>query len=1029
MSFFKHFTNLFLLPVMAVSALLYCGGLPENPGDPSNTAISVVMKTPDGKTHSNSLVDTINKKILIGAALRLPENFDSVHLIITFKQDTIFDTTFTDYGKTSFYSDTIWTERLFFTPGVYYATFLPFTSLNVSPVTANIVMLEADLMPENHKPVIGVSGKNIFAPNDTCVLTISTSDADANQILTIATKGKPEGSVFKSNTFTWIIPAAFKGLDTIAFIVSDNGYPQESDTETVVITVSSTPNAPTIAISGDSILKPLETCTLTIHTSDKDSGQTQHVTMTGNPAGAILVNDSQFTWTAPNVDSAKYFVKFTVTDNGIPPLSSSANITLIVLSSGTIENKNIDTTAPVITFVSPENGSAITSVSSFIVDVICSDTSGISSVGATFGEKQFPAIFLNGHYTMTITGLLSDIANTIVVTAKDSSVKVNAISKSAIVTYKPLHSVTYDANTGTGTAPSDENKYKNGDSVVVKAAAALTKTGCTFTGWNTAADGGGTACAAGSRLVMGNADIVLFARWTTNPTFTVTYNANTASGIVPTDANAYTQGSTVIVKDAGALTKNGYSFAGWNTLANGSGTSYAAAATFLIGTANVTLYAKWSLVPAYTVTYNTNTGSGVVPVDGNTYIESADVAVKGAETLTKDGYLFTGWNTIADGSGTSYATASTLRIEASNVTLYAKWSLIPTFTVTYNANTGSGAAPTDANAYNEGSTVLLKGAETLTKDGYSFAGWNTLANGNGTSYASAATLTIGTSNVILYAKWSIAQYTVTYDANSGNGTAPVDTKKYLNGENVNVLANPGKLLKIGASFAGWNTAANGNGTNYYCGQIIQMGIQNLILYAKYSTTSVMDNDGNVYNTVTIGSQVWINENLRTTKYNDGTQIPLVVGNDDWSILTTPGYCWYGNDETNKNVYGALYNWFAVNIHKLAPAGWHVSSDIEWSTLTGYCGDTVAFKLKEDSPLWNSFSITNSNSTGFSALPGGTRDISGAFNGMTTIGKWWSGTQDDNTNAISRVIFYFATDLIANVYEKGQGASVRCIRDN
>ena len=112
---------------------------------------------------------------------------------------------------------------------------------------------------------------------------------------------------------------------------------------------------------------------------------------------------------------------------------------------------------------------------------------------------------------------------------------------------------------------------------------------------------------------------------------------------------------------------------------------------------------------------------------------------------------------------------------------------------------------------------------------------------------------------------------------------------------------------------------------------------------------INDIDGNAYNKVTIGRQTWLVENLRTTKYNDGTLIPLVQDNTAWSNLITPGYCWFDNDEVaNKNPYGALYNWYAVNTGKLCPSGWHVPTDTEWTTLIDNLGglDVAGGKLKE-----------------------------------------------------------------------------------
>ena len=133
-----------------------------------------------------------------------------------------------------------------------------------------------------------------------------------------------------------------------------------------------------------------------------------------------------------------------------------------------------------------------------------------------------------------------------------------------------------------------------------------------------------------------------------------------------------------------------------------------------------------------------------------------------------------------------------------------------------------------------------------------------------------------------------------------------------------------------------------------------------------------DIDGNVYHTVTIGTQIWMVENLKTTRYNDGSPIPFVTDSSSWSNLTTPGYCWYNNDTTNKNTYGALYNWFAVNTGKLAPTGWHVPTDDEWTTLTTYLGgESIAGgKLKETGTThWRTPNAGATNEIGFTASSG------------------------------------------------------------
>jgi uncharacterized repeat protein (TIGR02543 family) len=135
-------------------------------------------------------------------------------------------------------------------------------------------------------------------------------------------------------------------------------------------------------------------------------------------------------------------------------------------------------------------------------------------------------------------------------------------------------------------------------------------------------------------------------------------------------SSPYLAGATVTVK-SNSFTRTGYTFAGWNTEANGSGTDYAAAATFSMGNANVTLYAKWTTLPTYTVTYNANGGAGTMTDAGSPYLAGATVTVK-TNTFTKKGYSFAGWYPAADGSGTAYGTSFTMA--STDITLYAKWA-------------------------------------------------------------------------------------------------------------------------------------------------------------------------------------------------------------------------------------------------------------------------------------------------------------------------------------------------------------------
>ncbi len=195
---------------------------------------------------------------------------------------------------------------------------------------------------------------------------------------------------------------------------------------------------------------------------------------------------------------------------------------------------------------------------------------------------------------------------------------------------------------------------------------------------------------------------------------------------------------------------------------------------------------------------------------------------------------------------------------------------------------------------------------------------------------------------------------------------------------------------------------------------------------------IKDKDGNVYNVIRIGTQLWMKENLKTTRYNDNTSITLVPDNTAWNNLTSPGYCWYINDAAGyKATYGGLYNWYTVNTGKLCPEGWHVPTDAEWTTLTDYLGGTsvAVSKLKEAGTAhWNNPNTGATNESGFTALPGGHRDEYGKFNYIVYSGYWWSSTETSTTYAWIRLMNYTNPDVIRLNMDKKEGFSVRCLRD-
>ncbi len=240
------------------------------------------------------------------------------------------------------------------------------------------------------------------------------------------------------------------------------------------------------------------------------------------------------------------------------------------------------------------------------------------------------------------------------------------------------------------------------------------------------------------------------------PSYSVSYDANTGTGTLPAATTSYNVGSTVtVLGNINNITKANFTFNGWNTAANGLGTSYTAGNTFKMGNSDVVLYAQWlpdNPTPTkYTLTYNANGGDVTVPSQ-ELNLESGDTPIVGSPSaLSYPSFLFTGWNTESDGSGLSYAPGSIVTIVSSNVILFAQWT--PYYTVNYdgNGNTG-GTAPTDSNQYETGDLVTVKPVGDLVKDLHTFGGWNTQANGQGTTYAS--TFAIDSANVTLYAIWN-----------------------------------------------------------------------------------------------------------------------------------------------------------------------------------------------------------------------------------------------------------------------------------
>lgn len=284
--------------------------------------------------------------------------------------------------------------------------------------------------------------------------------------------------------------------------------------------------------------------------------------------------------------------------------------------------------------------------------------------------------------------------------------------------------------------------------------------------------------------------------------------------------------------------------------------------------------------------------------------------------------------------------------------------------------------------------------------------------------------------------WSTSSGPTIADATTDDGTGEGSYTSYISGLDCNTL------YYVRAY------ATNSAGTTY--------GTEEQFTTSACGTT-VEDIDGNVYETVTIGDQVWMMENLKVTRYADGTAIPLVTSGTSWESEGSSAkraYCWYENNSGNKNLYGALYNWYAVmrgsassddnpsGVQGVCPAGWHVPSDAEWKQLeihlgmspseadnTLHRGTDEGSKLKEAGTVnWHSPNSDATNSSGFTAIPGGQRYDDGRFGDAVKNALFWTATESNSSSAWYRGLAYDAATVRRNAPPKAKGFSIRCVEN-
>ena len=377
------------------------------------------------------------------------------------------------------------------------------------------------------------------------------------------------------------------------------------------------------------------------------------------------------------------------------------------------------------------------------------------------------------------------------------------------------YTLKFNANTGNGSM--DDIVCKYGQDIKLPAST-FTKEANLFVGWNTEADGSGINYedeqTVSNLTTTKDGIVTLYAQWDAS-TYIVQYSGNgNTSGNMQTQTLRYGVATNLLPNQ---FVKTGYTFKNWKVTIDGKTSTYEDKALVKNLTTErgrvITFIAQWE-ANGYNVVFDKNAdkATGVMNPESFTY----DVAQKLSTNKFKNvGYVYTGWNTKADGSGMAYADEQSVKNLASGngdvITLYAQWTPI-TYKISFDANTGTGSMATITATYDKEITLPIS---TFKKTGYPFAGWNTNANGTGSSYIDKAKVLNLASDqdatVVLYAQWSASVYYVRF--HGGDGTVGTMSDQPITYDKTQKL-NPNTFLKTGYSFASWNTKENGSGTSY-----------------------------------------------------------------------------------------------------------------------------------------------------------------------------------------------------------------------